>query len=119
MVACARRPLDRLTLDRPEGTVEAALNCHTDPARAEPVDWVLLCTKTHHTEAAAPWLARLCTPQTRVAVLQNGIDHVARVAPLANGATVLPVIVYYNGERLGAGSRAHAARQRQRFRGAG
>jgi 2-dehydropantoate 2-reductase len=25
---------------------------------------------------------------------------VARVAPLANGATVLPVIVYYNGERL-------------------
>jgi 2-dehydropantoate 2-reductase len=32
--------------------------------------------------------------------LQNGIDHVARVGPLANGATVLPVIVYYNGERL-------------------
>jgi 2-dehydropantoate 2-reductase len=25
---------------------------------------------------------------------------VARVAPLANGATVIPVIVYYNGERL-------------------
>ena len=49
---------------------------------------------------AAPWLARLCTPQTRVAVLQNGIDHVARVAPLANGAAVVPVIVYYNGERL-------------------
>jgi 2-dehydropantoate 2-reductase len=35
-------------------------------------------------------------------VLQNGIDHVARVAPLAHGATVLPVIVYYNGERLAA-----------------
>ena len=61
---------------------------------------MLLCTKTHQTAAAAPWLKRLCTPSTRVAVLQNGIDHVARVAPLANGATVLPVIVYYNGERL-------------------
>ena len=35
-------------------------------------------------------------------MLQNGIDHVARVAPLANGATVVPVIVYYNGERLAA-----------------
>jgi len=35
-------------------------------------------------------------------VLQNGIDHVARVAPLADGATVMPVIVYYNGERLDA-----------------
>ena len=67
-----------------------------------PVDWVLLCTKTHATASAAPWLKRLCTPATRVAVLQNGIDHVARVAPLAGGATVLPVIVYYNGERLAA-----------------
>ena len=37
---------------------------------------------------------------TRVAVLQNGIDHVARVAPLAGGAAVVPVLVYYNGERL-------------------
>jgi 2-dehydropantoate 2-reductase len=100
IVACARRPLDHLTLDRPEGTAKIPLNFLTDPAQAAPTDWVLLCTKTHHTETAAPWLARLCTPQTRVAVLQNGIDHVARVAPLANGATVLPVIVYYNGERL-------------------
>jgi 2-dehydropantoate 2-reductase len=32
--------------------------------------------------------------------LQNGIDHVGRVAPLAVGATVVPVLVYYNGERL-------------------
>jgi len=100
IVACARRPLDHLTLDRPEGTAKVSLKSITDPTQAAPADWVLLCTKTHHTETAAPWLARLCTPQTRVAVLQNGIDHVARVAPLANGATVLPVIVYYNGERL-------------------
>jgi 2-dehydropantoate 2-reductase len=100
VVACLRRPLDRLTLDRPEGTADVPLKSLTDPARAEAADWVLLCTKTHQTETAAPWLARLCTPQTRVAVLQNGIDHVARVAPLANGAAVLPIIVYYNGERL-------------------
>lgn len=100
IIACSRRPLDHLTLDRPEGTADVSVQNLTDPARAKPADWVLLCTKTHQTAAAAPWLARLCTPQTRVAVLQNGIDHVARVAPLANGATVLPVIVYYNGERV-------------------
>jgi 2-dehydropantoate 2-reductase len=34
-------------------------------------------------------------------VLQNGIGHVERVAPFVNGATVIPVLVYYNGERLG------------------
>jgi 2-dehydropantoate 2-reductase len=100
VVACMRKPIARLTLERPDDTVELPLLVLTDPAAAKPVDWVLLCTKTHQTAAAAPWLARLCTPATRVAVMQNGIDHVARVAPLANGAAVVPVIVYYNGERL-------------------
>jgi 2-dehydropantoate 2-reductase len=100
VIACVRRPLDRLTLERPEGVVEVPLRALTDPAQAGPVDWVLVCTKTHATVSAAPWLDRLCAPSTRVAVLQNGIDQVARVAPLAHGAAVLPVIVYYNGERL-------------------
>ena len=100
VVACMRRPIARLTLDRPGGSVEIKLTALTEPKDATPVDWVLLCTKTHQTRSAAPWLERLCTASTRVAVLQNGIGHVARVAPFAQGATVLPVIVYYNGERL-------------------
>ncbi len=100
VIACMRRPIERLTLDQPGGSVEVKLTALTEPMDAKAVDWVLLCTKTHQTESAAPWLAQLCTPSTSVAVLQNGIGHVARVAPLAQGATVLPVIVYYNGERL-------------------
>ena len=98
--ACTRQPIAHFTLERAEGTVELPLRSLTDPAQAAPVDWVLLCTKTHQTAAAAPWLARLCTPATHVAVMQNGIDHVARVAPIAGGATIIPVLVYYNGERL-------------------
>jgi 2-dehydropantoate 2-reductase len=100
VIACARQPIARFTLERAEGAVEAPLHVLTDPAQAKPVDWVLVCTKTHQTAAAGPWLARLCTPATHVAVLQNGIDHVARVAPLARGASIVPVLVYYNGERL-------------------
>jgi 2-dehydropantoate 2-reductase len=100
ILACTRQPLARFTLECADGTVEAPLRVLIDPAQAKPVDWVLVCTKTHQTAAAEPWLARLCTPATRVAVLQNGIDHVARVAPLAGGATIVPVLVYYNGERL-------------------
>jgi 2-dehydropantoate 2-reductase len=102
LVACVRQPIERLTLDGPDGTVTLPLHALTDPAQAKPVDWVLLCTKTHATASTAPWLKALCVPSTRVAVLQNGVDHVARVAPFAGAATVLPVIVYYNGERLGA-----------------
>jgi len=102
VVACLRKPIEQLTLDAPGGSSTMPLSTLTDPAQAKPVDWVLLCTKTHATASTAPWLKRLCTPATRVAVLQNGIDHVARVAPLADGATVVPVIVYYNGERVAA-----------------
>ena len=100
ILACTRQPISRFTLERAQGAIEAPLRMLSDPAQAEPVDWVLVCTKTHQTAKAGPWLARLCTAATRVAVLQNGIDHVARVAPLAHGATIVPVLVYYNGERL-------------------
>ena len=102
IVACVRQPLDRLTLERGTETAEVPLRALTEPAAATPVDWVLLCTKTPATASTAPWLKRLCGPATTVAVLQNGIDQVARVKPLAGGATVLPAIVYYNGERLAA-----------------
>jgi 2-dehydropantoate 2-reductase len=98
--ACVRKPIAELTLDGPDGTAKVPLDTLADPAKAEPAEWVLLCTKTHQTEATAPWLAQLCASNTKVAVLQNGVDHVARVAPLVNGATVVPVIVYYNGERI-------------------
>src|SRR5690349_6715347 len=86
VTGCARKPLAGLTLERPGGTVTPPLRLIADPAEAKPVDWVLVATKTQDTAGAAPWLARLCTPHTRVAVLQNGIDHVERVAPLAQGA---------------------------------
>jgi 2-dehydropantoate 2-reductase len=102
VIACVRHPIERLVLEQPTGRVELSLRALTDPAEAARVDWVLLCTKTQQTPLTAPWLARLCDSATRVAVLQNGIDHVGRVAPLAGDACVVPTIVYYNGERLGA-----------------
>jgi len=100
VIACVRKPLDHLTVERAEGVVDVPLRALTDPAHATPVDWVLLSTKAQDTASAAPWLKRLCGPQTRVAVLQNGIGHAERLAPLVGSATVVPTIVYYNAERL-------------------
>src|SRR5437879_5899434 len=99
VVACVRRPIGRLTVERAEGTIEVPLRALTDPAQAEQADWVLLCTKAQDTPSSAPWLKRLCGPGTRVAVLQNGIGHVDRLKPLVGNATVVPTLVYYNGER--------------------
>jgi len=111
VVACVRRPIERLIVERSEGAIEVRLRTLTDPAEAKPVDWVLLCTKTHETPSTAPWLQRLCGAQTRLAVLQNGIGHADRLAPFVGPASVVPTIVYYNGERLGP--------DRVRFRRAG
>lgn len=111
VIACSRTPFQRLIVERPQDVIEVSLRVLTDPADAPPVAWVLLCTKAHQTAATAPWLARLCGPRTRVAVMQNGIGHAGRLAPLAGPATVVPAIVYYNGERL--------APDRVRFRHAG
>lgn len=100
VMICARQPIAQLTLERPDKTITTALRTLTDPEQARRVDWVLLCTKTQQTASTAPWLARLCDSSTRVAVLQNGIGHAERLAPFVGNATVVPTIVYYNGERL-------------------
>lgn len=100
VVVCVREPLQRLSVQRPQGTLDLPIRALTDPAQATPVDWVLLCTKAHQTASVAPWLAQLCAAGTRVAVLQNGIGHAQRVGPFIGDARVVPTIVYYNGERM-------------------
>ncbi len=117
VLACTRRKLPVLTLEiaGEAGAQELELDNRSDPEAAglaadwAPVDWLLLCTKAQDSEAAGPWLRRLCGPGTRVAVLQNGLGHRERVEPLAGGARVLPAIVYFNGERL-AGERVRLSK---------
>jgi 2-dehydropantoate 2-reductase len=100
IVACARRPIDRFIVERADRTIEAPLRVLTDSAQGEQQDWVLLCTKTHDTASCEPWLRRLCGPNTRVAVLQNGIGQKDRLAPMVGRASIVPTVVYYNGERF-------------------
>jgi 2-dehydropantoate 2-reductase len=94
LLLCARRALDRVVVESPDGSaVTVSGPLLTDPARVDrPADWVLLAVKAHQTAGAAGWLSGLCGRGTVVAVLQNGIDHVERVAPLVGRAEVLPVV---------------------------
>jgi 2-dehydropantoate 2-reductase len=111
VVACVRRPVGKVSVEKPDGTTEVPLAALTDPDAVSPVDWVLLCTKTQDTASSAPWLARLCGANTRVAALQNGIGHAERLAPFVEPAAIVPTVVYYNSERL--------APDRVRYRRAG
>ena len=101
LLLCARSPFDRLVVRRPDGTSEVDRAACVDPTRvATPVDWVLLATKAHQSPGARPWLERLCRPGTRIAVLQNGVNHVERIAPIAPAdAVLLPVVIQLPAEK--------------------
>jgi 2-dehydropantoate 2-reductase len=93
LVLCARRPLERVVVERPDGG-EVVLRAPvlTEADGVGTAEWVLLAVKAHQTDGAAGWLRALCAAGTTVAVLQNGIDHVERVAPLVGEASVLPTV---------------------------
>ncbi len=50
-----------------------------NPAEVGPVDLILFCTKTYHTDAAAPAVRPLLGQDTVVVPLQNGIDAAERL----------------------------------------
>ena len=103
LTLCVRTPLDRLEIEAPGGLIMAQPEMLTDPAEARPVDWVLVCTKAYDVAGAAAWLEGLVGPETRVAVLQNGVEHVARFAPYLPVERILPAVVDISGERSAPG----------------
>jgi 2-dehydropantoate 2-reductase len=108
---CVRTPFERLRVETPDRVLDAASRQLADPVLASPADWVLVATKAYDVAAAAGWLARLAGPDTRVAVLQNGVEHVARFVPFVRAERILPVMVDIPAERASPG------RIRQRGRG--
>ena len=106
---CARTPLDRLVVEAPDGRlIEANPRVVTDPAEiTAPVDWVLVATKAYDVAAASAWLAPLVGPQTLVAVLQNGVEHVERFAPFIAAERIMPVVVDIPAERSAPGRIQH------------
>ncbi len=68
-------------------------------------DWVLLAVKAHQTESAAAWLKATVGPNTRLAVLQNGVEHIERVTPyVPAGTQILPVIIQLPAQRTAPGA---------------
>lgn len=108
---CVRSAFDRLVVETPDGIVHAQPRILTDPAATTLVDWVLIATKTYDAAPTAAWLPGLLGPQTRVAVLQNGVEHVARFAPYVPSARIVPAVVDIPAERAAPG------RMRQRRMG--
>jgi 2-dehydropantoate 2-reductase len=99
VTVCVRTPIDALTMEREGVARPVPARITADPATVGEVDWVLLATKAYQIPGAAPWLTRLSGPRTVVVVVQNGIDHADRVAPLGLPGPVLPAIAYISAQR--------------------
>jgi 2-dehydropantoate 2-reductase len=112
LTLCARSGFEALVVETPDRTIEARVPVLTDPAQARLADWVLVCTKAYDAAGAAAWLARLVGPETRVAILQNGVEHVALFAPYVARERLLPAVVNIPAERTAPGrilQRRHGA----------
>jgi 2-dehydropantoate 2-reductase len=93
ILLCTRRPLDALTVKTPEGVVRVNARNLTDPAQAEPADWVMIATKTYDSEGAAMWLRGLAANGAPVAIIQNGVEHRERFVPWVPQERIVPVVI--------------------------
>jgi 2-dehydropantoate 2-reductase len=103
IIVAARTAFPHLEIETPARTLRAEPRVLTDPQTANPVDWVLIATKAYDTLGAAKWLAHLVGETTRVAVLQNGVEHVERFSPFVANDRIVPVMVDCPAERIKPG----------------
>jgi 2-dehydropantoate 2-reductase len=105
VTVCARTPIDSLELERDGQVCPLPVAIATEPSQLSDgaVDVVFLTVKATDTAQAAPWLARLCGPDTLVASAQNGLDHEARLAPYMPAGRVAPALAYIAAERVAPG----------------
>jgi 2-dehydropantoate 2-reductase len=103
VTVAARTAFDSIESTTPSGVIRARPRVITDAAQGQPVDWILVATKTYDSEAAASWFPKATNARTRLAVIQNGVEHVERFEKHFDRARIVPVMIDLPAERLSPG----------------
>jgi 2-dehydropantoate 2-reductase len=103
LVVAARTSFDSIEATTPDGVLRASPRVLTDPRQAEPVDWVLVATKAYDSDAAARWFTNARGPRTRLAVIQNGVEHIERFAKHFDRDLIVPVMIDLPADRIAPG----------------
>lgn len=103
VTVAVRTPVADLAVECEGVTLRASPRVLTSVDDAAPVDWVLVATKSYDAAGAATWFDNLVGPKTRVAVLQNGVEHVTRFSAFVDAVRIVPVIVDIPAERAAPG----------------
>ena len=103
VTVAVRTAFDAIETTTPNGVIRARPRVITEPAQAQPVDWILAATKTYDSDAAAAWFPKAMGPRTRLAVIQNGVEHVERFDKHFDARRIVPVMIDLPAERLAPG----------------
>ena len=103
LVVAARTPFDSIEVTTPSGVIRATPRVVTEPRQAQLVDWILVTTKTYDSDAAAQWFAGAAGPHTRLAVIQNGVEHVQRFEKYFDTRRIVPVMIDLPADRTAPG----------------
>jgi 2-dehydropantoate 2-reductase len=103
ITVASRSDFSSIETTTPQGVIRASPRVITKPEDAEIVDWILAVTKTYDSEAATAWLAKATGPRTRLAVIQNGVEHVRRFEKHFEVARIVPVMIDLPAERTATG----------------
>lgn len=103
VTVAARTRFDSIETQTPGGTIRASPRVITDARDARPVDWILVSTKAYDSGSAAQWFPKATGSGTRLAVIQNGVEHVARFEKHFERARIVPVMIDMPVDRVSPG----------------
>lgn len=103
ITVAARTPFQTLELEIGSDVRSYQPRVIVSPHDASTTDWVLLATKTYDVTSALPWLERFVGPSTRIAILQNGVEHRERLPAHFRREALVPVVVDCPAERRSPG----------------
>lgn len=108
VLVCARSPFDRLVVEVPgDRTLDVSPRLSTDPDSipdgARNPDWIIAVTKTYDVPGAKRWIQALSGAETRLAVVQNGVEHIRHFEDAFPRDRILPVIIDIPAERSAPG----------------
>ncbi len=107
LTICANQDFDTLRWTRSDNgeTRNFPVRVVTSEKVLAPADWVLLAVKSHQTSSAAKWLTAAVGANTKLAILQNGVEHRDRVVPFIPSTTpIVAVVVQLPAQRTAPGA---------------
>lgn len=85
----SRTKKEALKLVTTNKVFDTSIHIETRPTQAPQLDWLFICLKAHQYNDAKHWFAELITPQTKVAVVRNGLRLKEDILSFTSGELIL------------------------------